>query len=362
LIKGGVYTMKALILCGGMGSRLWPVTLSIQKQLIPIANKPILFYIIDSLVEANIVDIGILSNQKEEIFNRALSFYEKREKIKYTYIDQDKPIGLANAVVSARGFIGDEKFIMILGDNIYQFSLKKFLDKFNSEKVNCSILLKEVENPSQFGVADVLNGKIVDLVEKPKNPPTNLAITGIYAFDSNIFKACENIKPSWRGEYEITDAIKWLLDNNYSVTYDILEGEWKDLGGPEDILKENMNKLIDIENNVSGEIISTNITGKIVLGKDSKIINSIIRGPVSIGDGVMIQNSYIGPYTSLGNNVSISNCQIENSIILDESNISNIDSIIDSSIVEKGSVIKKSTQLRKVNSFLLAKNSLVIVD
>ncbi|SHH61414.1 glucose-1-phosphate thymidylyltransferase [Sporanaerobacter acetigenes] len=354
--------MKTLILCGGTGSRLWPVTLSVQKQLIPIANKPILFYIIDSLVEVGIVDIGILSNQKEDTFNEALRFYEKREKIKYTYIDQDKPIGLANAVVSAKEFIDNEKFIMILGDNMYKFSLKKFLDKFNSENVNCSILLKEVENPSQFGVADVLNGKIVDLVEKPKNPPSNLAITGIYAFDSSIFKACENIKSSWRGEYEITDAIKWLLDNSYNVTYDILEGDWKDLGTPEDILKENMNRLIGIKENVVGEIISSDISGKIILEENSKIINSIIRGPVSIGDGVMIENSYIGPYTSLGNNVSISNCQIENSIILDESNISDIDSIIDSSIVEKGSVIKKSTQLRKVSSFLLAKNSLVILE
>mgnify|MGYP000920858543 FL=1 len=354
--------MKALVLCGGTGSRLWPVTLSIQKQLIPIANKPILFYIIDSLVEANILDIGILTNQKEDIYREALNSYEKKDKVKFTFIKQENPTGIANAVSSSKKFIGEEKFVMILGDNMYQFNLHEFLEKFISQQCNCKILLKEVENPSQFGVVNISNGKIMGLVEKPVNPPTNLAITGIYAFDSNIFKACESIKPSWRGEYEITDAIRWLLDNGYSVDYDILDGEWMDLGTPEDILKENVNKLMDIKDSILGEVIFSDIIGKIVLGKNSKIINSNVRGPVSIGDSVIIENSYIGPYTSLGNNVFISNCQIENSIILDESNISNIKSIIDSSIIERGTVIKKSSQLRKANSFLLAKNSLVVLD
>lgn len=354
--------MKALILCGGMGSRLWPVTLSIQKQLIPIANKPILFYIIDSLIESNMLDIGILISQKEDIYKEALNLYDKKDRVKITFIRQENPIGIANAVVSSRKFIEDEKFVMILGDNMYQLRLSDFSEGFISQKYNCKILLKEVENPSQFGVANISDGKIIDLVEKPNNPPTNLAITGIYAFDSNIFKACESIKPSWRGEYEITDAIKWLLDNGYSVDYDILDGEWRDLGTPEDILKENINKLMDIKDSVLGEVISSDITGKIVLGKDSIIVNSMIRGPVSIGDGVIIENSYIGPYTSLGNNISISNSHIENSIILDEANISNIKTIIDSSIIERGTVIKKSNQLRRANSFLLAKNSLVVLD
>lgn len=354
--------MKGLVLCGGLGTRLWPITHSLPKQLIPIANKPVIFYIIDSLAEAGINEIGIVVSKNEQIFIDALNQY-KNYDVTFEFIRQEAPLGLANAVYTAKDFLGQDDFVMVLGDNLYEVDIKSFIDEFNKEPMNCRILLKEVDEPKRFGVANIVDGILVDLIEKPKNPPSNLAITGVYIFDKNISDACMSIDKSWRNEYEITDAIKWLIDNGYKVEFDILEGWWRDLGKPKDILDANHHKLNHISTEMNGIIDEkSELTGSIIVGQNSKIYNSIIRGPAVIGDDTIIENSYIGPYSSISNKIRIINCEIENSIILDGSYISNVINVIDSSIIERNCVIIKEELHRKVNTFVIGKNSKIIIN
>lgn len=350
--------MKGLILCGGTGSRLWPITLSIQKQLIPIANKPLLFYILDSLLKANIKEIGIVINEHEETFRKILKKYE--DDVIIRYIKQEKPVGLADATYSGRNFIKDDNFIMILGDNLYELNIENSIQRFIDKKVNCHLLLKEVADPKRFGIANICNDSLIDVIEKPNIPPTNLAITGMYIFDKNIFTACKKIKPSWRGEYEITDAIKWLLNNEYKVSYEIFDGSWKDLGKPEDVLEANVNQLKKIRENVLGSVDNSKVVGKIDLGSNSQIINSIVNGPVSIGENTIIRDSFLGAYTSISNNVKITNARLENCIILDGCRISNVNSTIASSIIERDSRIEKASSNKGYN-LLLGKNSRVLL-
>lgn len=354
--------MKGLVLCGGLGTRLWPITHSLPKQLIPIANKPVIFYIIDSLAEAGINEIGIVVSKNEKIFIDALNQY-KNYDVTFEFIRQEEPLGLANAVYTAKDFLCQDDFVMVLGDNLYEVDIKSFIDEFNKEPMNCKILLKEVDEPKRFGIANIVDGVLVDLIEKPKNPPSNLAITGVYIFDKNIFNACENIDKSWRNEYEITDAIKWLIDNEYKVCFDILEGWWKDLGKPRDILNANQYKLSHILTKMDGTTDEkSEITGPVLVGQNSKIYNSTIRGPVVIGEDTIIENSYIGPYSSIKNKIRIINCEIENSVILDGCYISNVDKVIDSSIIEQNCIIIKEELHRKVSTFILGKNSKLIIN
>jgi len=354
--------MKALVLCGGTGSRLWPITLSLPKQLIPICNKPVLFYILDSLIEASIRDIGIIVNHNETIFKEALVAYSHKD-INITYINQNQPIGLANAVLEAKDFIANDNFLMILGDNFYDLNLSNFIDNFLLKNLNCKLLLKEVKEPNRFGVAEVTEDKITNLIEKPKNPPSNLAITGIYLFDNKIFDGCKAITPSWRGEYEITDAIKWLLDNGYNIGYQVIPKGWQDLGKPEDILEANRNTLRTKDGCILGHIDENcKVTGTINLGNNSAIIDSVIRGPVIIGENSIIKNSNIGPYTSIGSEVYIENSKIQNSIILDSSYIKNIMSGINESIIDSDSKIEGSSILNEGHSFILGKNSRIILN
>lgn len=354
--------MKALILCGGIGSRLWPITLSLPKQLIPIAGRPIFHYILDSLVSADIYNIGIVVNNNEQIFKESLKKYDN-SKIKTTFINQEIPKGLADAVMISKEFINNERFIMILGDNFYNINLKDIVSQFSKGKMNCKLILKRVSNPKNYGIAVVMGENIVDVMEKPNQSPSNLAITGIYLFDKNIFTGCSSIKPSWRGEYEITDAIKWLVENKYMVNYEIIEEGWKDLGCPEAIVEANQNAMYKISNSIIGTIDNdSKLSGRIILGKNSEVIGSIIRGPAIIGDNSIISNSYIGPFTVIANGVKIINSSIENSIVLDDCNISYSESVIDSSIIDKCSQIEKNISLKKSSSFLLARNSKVILE
>lgn len=354
--------MRGLILCGGLGSRLWPVTLSLPKQLIPLAGKPILFYIIDSLIKANIDEIGIVVGNNEELFRNILDKEYSNKSLKFQYIKQNKPLGLSHAVLTSEDFLGDDDFIMVLGDNFYEIDILKLIDNFLRKGSNCHILLKEVEEPKRFGIADVSNGVIKNVIEKPKNPPSNLAITGIYIFDKNILKACKQIKPSWRGEYEITDAIKWLLNNKLKITYDITEGKWEDLGKLKDILKANKYKLDLIECDIKGEVINCNINGKGVIGEKSKVINSNIIGPVYIGKNVLIEDSIIGPYTAIYDGVKIVSSNIENTIILDNCKIKNFDSKIKSSIIESECIIEKVQKDAKEYQIILGRKSKIVIE
>lgn len=352
--------MKGLILCGGKGTRLHPITYTLPKQLIPIANKPLIVYTIESFIKAGINEIGIVVNEENKvIFENILTSYFHN---KFSFIIQKNPMGIAHGLLFAEEFIKDENFIMVLGDNSFHFELRKFIDDFRTKKYNTKILLKEVKHPEKFGVAYIGNGKIINLEEKPKLAFSNWAITGLYAFDHNIFKACKEISPSNRGEYEITDAIKWLLQNGYEVGYEILEGNWRDLGNPIDVIEENIDRLLLIENNIKGEIIDSHTSGRINLEKNAAIYNSIVRGPVIIGENTIIKNSYIGPYTSMGKGVNIDKSNIENSIILDRCNIIGVEKPMDYSIIGEGSIITNEKGIKKTNRLIVGRSSKVYLS
>lgn len=332
--------MKALILSGGHGTRLRPLTYSQQKQLIPVANKPVLFYAIEDVIEAGIHDIGIIVGPNKEQVIETVKSVDWDANIEFIY--QGEPKGLAHAILVARDYLGDDDFVMYLGDNILKEGIIEHLRHFKEGNFDASILLCEVPNPQQFGVAELSeDGKTIKrLVEKPKIPPSNLALVGIYFFKPIIHEAVKHLKPSWRDELEITDAIQWLIDHGYRVGWTKVTGWWKDTGKPEDILDANRLILDDIETNIKVET-KARIHGRVIIEDGSQIDeNTVIKGPVVIGKNVVVKNSYIGPYTSIGDNVVIENTEIEDSIILPESEIRNAGRIVESLIGRRVKILK----------------------
>lgn len=332
--------MKALILSGGKGTRLRPITHTFAKQLIPVANKPILFYGIEDVVKAGIRDIGIVVGETKKEIIAACGNGDKWGA-RITYIEQEAPLGLAHAVKIAKNFIQDEPFVMYLGDNLIRQGIVNLVKKFNQNRPNAQILLAHVAEPQQFGVAELKNKRVVRLIEKPKVPLSDLALVGVYMFDQNIFEAVENIKPSWRNELEITDAIQFLVDKGLNVEAEIITGWWKDTGKLEDILEANRLVLESLETKIEGEVdAKSKIEGKVSIAKETRIINSKIRGPVIIGEKSSIIDSYIGPYTAVYFNVEINTSEIEHSIILENSKIMNITRITDSLIGQNVEIVK----------------------
>ena len=332
--------MKALILSGGKGTRLRPITHTSAKQLIPIANKPVLFYGLETIVSCGITDVGIIVGDTKNEIKAAVGDGSKWG-IKVTYIEQEAPSGLAHAVKIAKDFIGNDSFIMYLGDNVVTFGVSDLVTQFKKNKSNAQILLAKVPHPEQFGVAELKDEKVVRLEEKPKNPKSDLALVGVYLFDTKIFEAIENIKPSWRNELEITDAIQYLIDKKYDVRATIISGWWKDTGRLEDMLEANRLILDKIEPAIKGSVDElSKLDGKIVVEKGARIINSTIRGPVIIGENSAIINSYIGPFTSIYFKTNVENSEIEHSIVLENSLIKDIKRIEDSLIGQNVTVIK----------------------
>ncbi len=351
--------MKALILSGGEGTRLRPITHTAAKQLIPIANKPILFYGIEAIREAGITDVGIVVGDTYEEIKEAVG-EGKKWGSKITYIKQEAPLGLAHAVKISQDFLANESFVMYLGDNIIKQGIKSLVDEFRKKRANSQILLAHVENPGQFGVAELERGKVVRLVEKPKEPKTDLALVGVYMFDHHIFEAVNNIKPSWRGELEITDAIQYLIDKNFLVHSHIINGWWKDTGKPEDLLEANRIMLDDLEARIRGEIDkSSKLSGKVRIEEGARIINSVIRGPATVARGCKIIHSYIGPFTSIYYNVLIEDSEIEHSIVMEECKISGLKARIEDSLIGKNVAIIKSTSKPKAYRFMLGDSSQV---
>ncbi|MCX5749150.1 MAG: glucose-1-phosphate thymidylyltransferase [Candidatus Saganbacteria bacterium] len=329
--------MKALILSGGAGTRLRPLTHTNAKQLIPIANKPIIFYGIEAIARAGIKNLAIIVGDTAEDVMREVGD-GSRWGIRITYIRQEAPLGLAHAVKISRDFMKDDPFIMYLGDNILKEDLNEFVNKFNNNKPNSLILLTKVPNPEHFGVAEIdKDGNVLKLVEKPKQPKSDLALVGVYLFDKNIFKAVNSIRPSARGELEITDAIQWLMDNGFKVEHHRVTGWWKDTGKPSDIIEANRLILEMAESKISGSIDEkTKVNGVIILGAGASITGSRINGPVVIGENVRIINSSIGPNVSIASNTVVENSSVENSIILEECKIINIKNPISQSILGRG--------------------------
>ncbi len=302
------------------------------KQLIPVANKPILGYVLDQTSKAGIKDTGIIIAHETGEYVKDYVKDGSAWSIKVTYMPQE-PLGLAHAVKTARNFMEDESFVMCLGDNLLGEGINKLVEKFNAEKLDALILLKEVENPTAFGVA-VLDGKgnVVKLIEKPKEPPSNLALVGVYVFSPRIHEAIDRIKPSWRNELEITDAIQELINMGYNVKSEVLNSWWLDTGKKDDILTANSIVLDEyIKNEMYGSLDNkSKITGRVKIERGTVIVNSIIRGPVAIGRNTHIGNSFIGPYTSIGDNTDIVNSSIEHCVILENVQVKGIERLEDS--------------------------------
>ena len=352
--------MKGLILSGGTGSRLFPLTYSNAKQLIPLANKPILFRVIEAIRDAGIDEIGIVVGSTANRIKDAVGGGD-RWGVKITYIYQDQPLGLAHAVKVSEDFLGEDRFVMFLGDNVIEGGISPLIAQFADSEWNSQIVLTKIEHPEQYGVAELgEDGRIVRLVEKPKVPPSNLALVGIYMFDNNIFKAVKQIKPSWRGELEITDAIQWLVDQNYAVHPYVHRGWWIDTGAPGDLLEANDLVLEEINYGIEGYVDRESKVGRRVkIDRGAEIINSVIRGPSIIGENARIVNSYIGPFTSVNHGVLIEDSEIEHSVVLENSHIKDIGTRIQDSLIGRDVVISRSPIKPKALKLTLADHSRV---
>ena len=351
--------MKGLILSGGKGTRLRPLTFTQAKQLVPVANKPVLFYGIEALVEAGIREIGIVvGDTKEEIRTAVGDGSRWGRGVRVTYIEQPDPLGLAHAVLVAESFLGREPFVMYLGDNILKSGITSLVEEFTRKKPNSLILLTEVPNPQMFGVAELQGGKVVRLVEKPKEPRSNLALVGVYLFDHNIFEAAKAIRSSWRNELEITDAIQYLVEHGYEVQPHLVTGWWKDTGKIEDLLEANRLILDTLAGRVEGEVdAESRVSGPVVLEKGAVVRNSTIRGPVIIGDGTEVIESYIGPFTSIQGRCRIVRTEIEHSIVLEGSQILDIGSRVDESLIGREVRIFKCPPKPSVYRFVVGDKS-----
>ena len=355
--------MKAVILAAGQGTRLRPVTLTMPKPLVPVANLPLIVYAIHVLQNAGLTEIGIVVNDLDSPIRSQLGDGSSLG-VKLDYIVQVEQLGLAHAVSLARDFVGDDPFCLLLGDNIFQDKMEELIRGFPASNAEAAVTLIEVSDPSRFGIAEIIDGKIKRVIEKPKNPPSNLAISGAYLFKKSIFDAIAKIKPSWRNELEITDAIQQVIDSGHEVHPYTLKGWWIDAGKPDSIVQANQLVLGELPYSPPPEnkdqIIGTcDVSSRVILGENSQIIDSVVRGPVIIGKNVVVRNSYVGPYTSLGDNVLIENSEIEASIVMKECVIRNIPGRIDASLLADNSQVMSSGHVPSAHRFILAENSYV---
>ena len=355
--------MKALITAGGRATRLRPITYTINKHLIPLANKPMLFYAIEKLAAVGVKEIGISMNPGETELQKTIGD-GARWGVKIVYIEQaGGPLGIAHVVNNAKDFLGEEPFIFYLGDNIILGSLQRFVEKFEKEKLNCVLALSKVKDPQRFGVPQIEGGRIVRVDEKPSEPKSDYAVTGIYVYDKTFFEAFAHIKPSARGEYEISDIHTWLIENGKAVGYEEITGWWKDTGKPEDLLEGNqllLNEMVD-DGCEGAQIDATAVLqGKVSVGKGTVIgPRSLIRGPVAIGENCRIENSYIGPYTSIGNGVEIYNTEIEHSVVFDDVDLNCSTRIVDSLIGMNATVASAHSTLPRGHKLVIGDNAIV---
>lgn len=353
--------MKALVLAGGKGTRLKPLTNTMTKQLLPVANKPILFYVIEQVREAMITDVGIIiSPETGEQIKEAVGDGSKWG-VNIIYIVQPEPLGLAHAVKTAYDFLGNSSFLMFLGDNLIKGGVKKFVDQFSHSNPDALILLKEVADPRLFGIAELdSKGQVLRLVEKPKEPSSNLALVGIYIFTPVIHETIARIKPSWRGELEITDAIQGLLDMGKKVHTHILESWWLDTGKKDDLLEANRVVLDDfLLRDIKGQVdAESRLVGRVEIREETVIEDSEVRGPVSIAEGCRIKNSFIGPFTSIGKGTIIEDSSIEHSVILEDCRIHRIERLADS-LIGKGAELTRGDQRFKATRLFVGDDAKV---
>jgi glucose-1-phosphate thymidylyltransferase len=347
-------SLKGLILSGGAGTRLRPITHTSAKQLVPVANKPVLFYGIEALVDAGVEEIGIIIAPEtgEEI--RAAAGDGSQFGTRITYIVQDRPAGLAHAVLTAEEFIGGSPFVMYLGDNLLRDGLRGLVAAFRADEPEALILLTPVDDPESYGVAELDGERIVRLIEKPKQPPSNLALVGVYLFSPEIFDAARSLEPSWRGELEITEAIQKLIDDGRRVQSEVVRGWWKDTGRLADMLEANRLVLEEIETRVEGEVDeASRVEGRVVIEPSAKLTRSVVRGPAVIGAGAEIEDAYIGPYTSLGENVHVRRSEVEHSIVLSGSIVEDLGTRMEASLLGRDVKLTRSNGMPKTLRLLV---------
>lgn len=350
--------MKGLILSGGKGTRLYPLTYTSAKQLIPIANKPVLFRVIEAIRDAGITDIGIVVGDTAEEVKRHVG-RGGQWGVSVTYIQQDRPAGLAHAVKISEEFLGKDRFVMFLGDNVIQGGISPLIAQFAKSDYNSQIVLTRVEQPEQYGVAELnAENQIVRLIEKPKEPPSDLALVGIYMFDHHIFEAVNSIFPSWRGELEITDAIQWLVEQGHKVSPYIHRGWWIDTGRPGDMLEANSLVLEELTPTINGYVNrDSEVDSRVTVEQGAEIINSVVRGPAIIGKNTRIVNAYVGPFTSIYHDCLVENAEISRSIVLEHSQIRNISRRIEDSLIGRHVIVHRSPIRPRAYKFTLGDHS-----
>jgi len=351
--------LKGLILSGGRGTRLRPITYTSAKQLVPVANKPVLFFGIEAMAQAGIRQVGIIIAPETGDEIRAAAGDGSRFGVEITYIVQDEPAGLAHAVLTAEPFLSDSPFVMYLGDNLLQGGMTELVAAFREHEPHALILLTSVPDPENYGVAELGPGGkgVVRLVEKPVDPPSDLALVGVYMFTPLIHTAAKAIQPSARGELEITDAIQWLVDEGRTVESHIVRGWWKDTGRLDDMLEANRLILETFERRVEGELIDAQVDGRVVVEPGAVLERATVRGPAIIGAGAVIRDAYIGPYTAVGAGCTVESAEVEHSILLEGSSVTNLDGRMESSLLGKDVRISRGARQPRAYRFMVGDNS-----
>jgi glucose-1-phosphate thymidylyltransferase len=349
--------MRGLILSGGKGTRLRPITHTSAKQLVPVANKPVLFYGIEAMAAAGIREVGIIIAPETGAEIREAAGDGSRFGVSIEYIEQEEPLGLAHAVLTAEPFLGDSPFVMYLGDNLLRDGIVELVETFRTEQPDALILLTPVPDPEHYGVAELEDGRVARLIEKPNEPHTNLALVGVYMFTPSIFEAARAIEPSWRGELEITDAIQTLVDRGRRVDPHIVHGWWKDTGQVQDMLEANRLILDDLMEQIDGELIDSRVEGRVSIAEGARLERATVRGPAIVGRGTRVSDAYIGPYTAIGDDVTIERAELEHSIVLSGSAITDLEYRIEASLIGKNVRIGRGPALPKAYRFVVGDNA-----
>jgi glucose-1-phosphate thymidylyltransferase len=356
--------LKGLILSGGRGTRLRPITHTSAKQLVPVANKPVLFYGIEAMAAAGIEEVGIIIAPDTGPEIQAAAGDGSSFGVRLTYIVQDEPLGLAHAVLTAEPFLGEDPFVMYLGDNLLQGGIADLVGAFREHSPDALILLTQVPDPENYGVAELADGsapgeigRVLKLVEKPSDPATDLALVGVYMFTPHIHTAARAIEPSARGELEITDAIQHLVDSGLRVEPHIVRGWWKDTGRLEDMLEANRLVLDNLVGGVEGELVDSQVDGRVVVEAGARLERTTVRGPAVIGAGAQLRDCYVGPYTAIGEDCTVEGAEVEHSILLAGSSVCDLDGRMESSLLGRNVTVRRGDRQPRAYRFMVGDNS-----